>query len=168
MARSCTLKGNRFDLEGTALSVGDTAPAATLRENLLTDIELSTFEGKKRVISVVPSLDTGVCAEQTKRFNEAAATLTDVSFITVSVDLPPAQARFCGAESINAENMTTLSDHISLAFGKAYGTLIPALRVNSRAVFVIGINNKLTYVEYVPEVTEHPKYDDILAAASAL
>jgi thiol peroxidase len=168
MARSCTLKGNSFNLEGAELSVGDTAPGATLRENLLTDIELSTFTGKKRVISVVPSLDTGVCAEQTKRFNEEAAKLTDVSFITISVDLPPAQARFCGAESINAENMTTLSDHIQLAFGNAYGTLMPELRVNCRAVFVVDGNDKLTYVEYVPEVTEHPKYDAVLAAALKL
>ena len=168
MSRSCTLKGNTFSLIGPELKVGETAPGAILRENLLTDIELSTFEGKKRVISVVPSLDTGVCAEQTKRFNEEAAGLSDVAFITISVDLPPAQARFCGAESINADNMTTFSDHLHLAFAKSYGTYIPELRVNSRAVFVVGSDNKLTYVEYVPEVTEHPKYDDIIAAAKAL
>lgn len=168
MARTTTLKGNPLELEGPELKAGDAAPDATLKKDLVSDINLSEFSGTPRVYSVVPSLDTPVCALQTKRFNQEAANLPNVKFITISADLPVAQARFCGAEGINAENLSCLSDHKDLSFGKAYGTLIPGLRIESRAVFVVDKDDKLTYVEYVPEVAEHPNYDAVLEAARSL
>lgn len=168
MARQCTLKGNPLELEGTELKVGDTAPDATLKKSLVDDYKLSEGAGKARVYSVVPSVDTPVCAEQTRRFNKEVANLNNVDFFTISCDLPVAMSRFCGAESINTERMRTLSDHRDTAFGKAYGVLIPKLRILSRAVFVVDGSNKLRYVEYVPEVANHPNYDAILACARSL
>ena len=168
MARSCTLKGNPLPLEGPELKVGDAAPDATLKKDLVTDFRISDGAGKVRIISVVPSLDTPVCALQTKRFNEEAAKMTEAAFWTVSCDLPTAQARFCGAEGIDPERLVTLSDHKELEFGKAYGTLLPALRILCRAVFVVDKDNTIKYVEYVPEVGDHPNYDAALACAKSL
>ena len=168
MSRTCTLRGNPFPLEGPELKVGDAAPDATLKKNLVEDMKLSDVAGKARIYSVVPSLDTPVCAEQTKRFNEEAASLTDVAFFTISMDLPTAQARFCGAEGIDADRITMLSDHKNVEFGKAYGTLVPGLRVQSRAVFVVDANDTLKYVEYVPEITDHPNYDAVLECVRGL
>lgn len=168
MARSCTLKGNPLELDGPELKVGDTAPNATVKKSLVDDFSLDEMSGKARIFSVVPSLDTPVCAEQTKRFNKEMANLPNVAFFTVSCDLPVAMNRFCGAEGINTERMKTLSDHKDTSFGKAYGVLIPKLRILSRAVFVVGTDNKLKYVEYVPEVASHPNYDAVLAAAKSL
>ena len=168
MSRECTLRGNPLPLEGPELKVGDSAPDATLKQDLVQDCTLSDAGGKARIYSVVPSLDTPVCAQQTKRFNEEAAGLANVDFYTISADLPPAQARFCGAEGIDPERITVLSDHKDTAFGKAYGTLIPSLRINSRAVFVVGSDDKLKYVEYVKEVADHPNYDAILECARSL
>lgn len=168
MSRTVTLKGTPLEVEGPELKVGDAAPDATLKKDLVSDISLSEFSGTPRIYSVVPSLDTPVCAMQTKRFNEEAAKLPSVKFITISADLPVAQARFCGAEGIDTERCVTLSDHKDTAFGKAYGTLIPGLRIECRAVFVVGADDKLRYVEYVPEIAEHPNYDAILEAAKAL
>ena len=166
--RSVTLKGNPLPLEGPELSVGDAAPDATLKKDLVNDISLSEFSGKKRIFSVVPSVDTPVCAEQTKRFNEEAGNLTDVEFITISCDLPVALGRFCGAESLNNEGFTALSDHKETDFGQKYGTLVSPLRILSRAVFVVGADDKLAYVEYCPEIAEHPNYDAILECAKGL
>ena len=166
--RSVTLKGNPMDLEGPELKVGDAAPVATLKKNLVQDVSLSDHSGKARIYSVVPSLDTPVCAEQTKRFNEEAAGLPDIDFYTISCDLPMAQGRFCGAESIDSDRITMLSDHKDVDFGTKYGTLVPSLRVLSRAVFVVDSNDILQYVEYVPEIAEHPNYDAILACAKGL
>lgn len=166
--RTVTLKGNPLELEGPELHVGDTAPDAVLRKDLVSDIHLSEYSGKARIYSVVPSLDTPVCAIQTKRFNEEAANLPNVKFITISADLPVAQSRFCGAESIDPANVTCLSDHKEAAFGRAYGTLIPALRIDCRAVFVVDQNDVLQYVEYVPEIADHPNYDAVLACAKGL
>jgi thioredoxin-dependent peroxiredoxin len=168
MSRQTTLKGNPLPLEGPELKVGDTAPDATLKKDLVNDCKLSEGAGKARIYSVVPSLDTPVCAAQTKRFNEEAANLASVDFYTISADLPPAQGRFCGAEGIDAERIKVLSDHKDVAFGKAYGTLVPSLRINSRAVFVVGADDKLKYVEYVPEIAEHPNYDAVLECAKSL
>lgn len=168
MARTCTLKGNPLNLEGPELKVGDKAPDATLRKDLVTDFRLSATSGKARIFSVVPSLDTPVCALQTKRFNEEAANLANVTFYTISCDLPTAQKRFCGAEGIDPEKIITLSDHKNVSFGKAYGTLIPDLRVLCRALFVVGRDDKLKYVEYVPEIADHPNYDAALACARDL
>ncbi|HIA48214.1 MAG TPA: thiol peroxidase [Candidatus Hydrogenedentes bacterium] len=166
--RSVTLKGNPLALEGPELKVGDAAPSATLKKDLVNDISLDDFQGKARVYSVVPSVDTPVCAEQTKRFNEEAGNLEGVEFITISCDLPVALARFCGAESIGGDGVSVLSDHRDTDFGKKYGTLIPDLRILCRAVFVVGSDDKLAYVEYVPEIAEHPNYDAIVDCAKGL
>ena len=168
MARTITLQGNPLPLDGPELKVGDTAPDATLAEGLGKDMQLQDLAGKARIYSVVPSLDTPVCAEQTKRFNEEAAGLPNVALYTISTDLPTAQSRFCGAESIDTDRMKVLSDHKSVEFGKQYGTLIPALRILCRAVFVVGADDTIKYVEYVPEVADHPNYDAILACAKGL
>jgi thiol peroxidase len=168
MARRCTLKGKPLEVVGPELRVGDKAPDATLRKDLVTDFKLSATSGKVRIFSVVPSLDTRVCALQTKRFNEEAANLPNVGFYTISCDLPTGQARFCGAESIDPEKIITLSDHKDLSFGQAYGTLIPELRVLCRAAFVVDKDDTLRYVEYVAEIGEQPNYDAILACARDL
>jgi len=165
MARTCTLKGNPLTLSGPELKAGDKAPEATLKKSLVDSIKISETGGKPRIFSVVPSLDTPVCAMQTKRFHEDAAKLGSVRFYTVSCDLPTAQGRFCGAEGIDREKMQTLSDHMDTSFGKAWGTLIPDLRIECRAVFVVDMDNVIRYAEYVPEVADHPNYDAVLAAA---
>ncbi|MEK6644579.1 MAG: thiol peroxidase [Planctomycetota bacterium] len=165
MSRSCTLKGNPQVLEGPALTVGQKAPDATLKKNLVEEFKISQTAGRPRVFSVVPSLDTPVCAEQTRRFNKEMANLANVDFYTISCDLPVAMTRFCGAEGINTEKFKVLSDHKDTSFGKNYGTLIPGLRILSRAVFVVDRNDVLQYVEYVPEVANHPNYDAVIAAA---
>jgi thiol peroxidase len=168
MPRTTTLKGNPLELEGPELHVGDPAPDATLRKDLVSDFALSSLNGTVRILSVVPSLDTSVCALQTKRFNQEALNLPNVKFVTISTDLPMAQARFCGAEGVDPKKVLTLSDHKYTEFGRAYGTLIPELRVESRAVFVVDKEDKLRYVEYVSEVADHPNYDAILEAAKSL
>jgi thiol peroxidase len=156
MARTTTLRGNPLPLDGPELKPGDAAPDATVSKDLATEVKLSAYAGKTRILSVVPSLDTPVCALQTKRFNEEAA------------KLPTAQARFCGAENIDKEKLIVLSDHRRTEFGKSYGTLIPTLRILSRAVFVVGPDNTIAYAEYVPEVAHHPNYDAALAAARSI
>lgn len=165
MARTCTLKGSALNLEGPEIKIGDKAPDATLKSSLADHTRISDTTGKTRVFSVVPSLDTPVCAEQTKRFNEAAAKLENVDFYTISCDLPTGMARFCGAEGINQDRLHVLSDHFDLSFGKAYGTLLPDLRILTRAVFVVDKNDTVQYAEYVPEIADHPNYDAILATA---
>ena len=166
--RTITLKGNPFTLEGPQLKVGDKAPDARLKKTLVESTSISETPATTRIFSVVPSLDTPVCALQTKRFNEEATALKNVDFYTVSCDLPTAQARFCGAENINTERMHMLSDHVETSFGKAYGTLVPDLRVLCRAVFVVDKEGTIQYAEYVPEITEQPNYDAVLACAKNL
>lgn len=168
MARTCTLKGKPLRLDGPALKPGDTAPDATLHKSLVDTAKISDTAGKTRVFSVVPSLDTAVCAQQTKRFNEEAAKLPGVDFYTISCDLPTAQARFCGAEGIDKERFRVLSDHMEASFGKAYGTLIPDLRIECRAVFVLDAGGIIRYAEYVPEVGNHPNYDAVLQCVKQL
>lgn len=168
MARTCTLKGKPFSLSGPSLKPGDMAPDATLKKGLLESIKISDTRGKPRIFSVVPSLDTPVCAIQTKRFNEEAVKLSGVSLYTVSCDLPTAQARFCGAEGIDKERMQTLSDHADTSFGKAWGTLVPDLRIECRAVFVVDKDDVIRYAEYVPEIADQPNYDAVLEAAKKL
>ncbi len=168
MARQTTLKGNPLELAGPALRVGDQAPDVTLKKSLVDTYKISDGHGKVRLISVVPSLDTPVCAEQTKRFNEEAGKLPNVRFYTVSCDLPTAQGRFCTTAGIDPERMIALSDHVDTAFGKAYGTLIPSLRIESRALFVLDKDGTIKHVEYVPEVASHPDYDAALKALKSL
>ncbi len=168
MARQTTLKGNPLDLEGPELKAGDPAPDARLKKSLVDEFRISQGRGHVRLISVVPSLDTPVCALQTKRFNQEASALPNVQFYTVSVDLPPAQSRFCSTEGIDQGRITVLSDHLDCAFGKAYGTLIPGLRINCRALFVLDKDDKIRHVEYVKEVAEHPNYDAALKVLRSL
>lgn len=158
-----TFKGNKVTLLGTEVKVGDQAPDFTVLANDLSQVNLQDSKGSVRLISVVPSLDTGVCDAQTRRFNEEAANLGNVKVLTVSVDLPFAQKRWCGANGI--ESVQTLSDHRDLSFGEAYGVAIKELRLLARAVFVVDANDKVTYVEYVSEATDHPNYEAALEAA---
>lgn len=161
-----TFKNGPVTLVGNEVKVGDQAPDFTVLANDLSPVTLNDSEGKIRLFSVVPSLDTGVCDAQTRRFNEEAANLGDnVVIYTVSVDLPFAQKR-CGAAGIDA--VQTVSDHRDLSFGEAYGVYIQELRLLTRAVFVVDANNKVTYVEYVPEATDHPNYEAAIAAVKAL
>lgn len=162
-----TFKNNPVTLLGKEVAVGDTAPDFTVLANDLSPVTLADSKGKIRLISVVPSIDTGVCSAQTRKFNEDASSLgDDVVILTVSVDLPFAQARWCAAEGI--DNVQTLSDHRDLSFGEAYGVVIQELRLLSRSIFVVDQNDKVTYVEYVSENTDHPNYEQAIEAVKQL
>ena len=164
-----TFKGTPLTLAGKALSAGDAAPDFTLHyyEGGLKELKLADLKGKPTLLSVVPSLDTPVCAMQTKKFNDALASLGDkINAVTVSLDLPFAQGRFCTNEGIS--NMRAASDYQDRNFGNSYGTLIEELKILSRAIFVIDPAGKITYVEYVPEVASEPNYEPALAALKSL
>ena len=157
-----TFKGNPLTLIGPEIKVGSKAPDFQVLGGDLSTVTLQNFKGKTKLISVVPSLDTPVCDQQTRRFNEEAAKLpADVQVLTISMDLPFAQKRFCSTAGIN--KIQTLSDHRSASFGEAYGTLIKELRLLARSIFVIGPDDKVQYVEYVKEVTNHPNYEAALS-----
>ncbi len=158
-----TLKGNPLTLIGPELKPGDTAPDFTAVDNGLKPVTLKDTGNQVRIISVVPSLDTPVCDAQTKRFNEEAAKLPDIGMVTVSMDLPFAQKRWCNDFQVDRVKM--LSDHKDGSFGAHYGTLIKELRIESRAIFVLDRDNKVVHVEYVKEVADHPNYETALAAA---
>lgn len=158
-----TLKGNPLTLLGPELKVGDPAPAFEAVDGSLQPVTFDQTAGRVRIFSVVPSLDTPVCDAQTKRFNEAAAQLPGIDIYTISMDLPFAQKRWCGAFGV--DNVKMLSDHKTGSFGEHYGTLIKELRIESRAIFVVDRNNVIRHVEYVKEVADHPNYDTALAAA---
>lgn len=160
-----TFLGNPVTLLGNEVKAGDKAPNFTVLANDLSEVTLDNTKGQVRLISVVPSLDTGVCDAQTRRFNEEASNLGNVKILTVSMDLPFAQKRWCGAAGI--ENVQTLSDHRELSFGQAYGVAIKELRLLARAVFVVDSNDTVTYVEYVSEATNHPNYEAALEAAKS-
>jgi thioredoxin-dependent peroxiredoxin len=165
--RTVTMRGTSLPLAGPELHPGDTAPDFKLVQRGsegLKDVSLADYEGKTLILSVVPSLDTPVCERQTLRFNDEVLSLpADVEVLTVSMDLPFAQARFCMDKG--AHQVQTASDHRDAAFGHAYGTLIEPLRLECRAVFVVGPDGKLRHAQYVPEVTDLPDYDAALAAA---
>ena len=162
-AGATTLKGNPLTLIGPELRPGDAAPEFTVVDNTLKPFTLKDTGDRVRIISVVPSLDTPVCDAQTKRFNEAASKLPGAGIFTVSMDLPFAQSRWCGAFGV--DNVKMLSDHKFASFGEAYGTLIKELRIESRAIFVLDQQNKIRYVEYVKEVADFPNYEAALDAA---
>lgn len=162
-AGATTLKGNPLTLVGPELKAGDTAPDFSLVDVGLKPVTLSDTGNHVRIISVVPSLDTPVCDAQTKRFNEEAAAMPDVDILTVSMDLPFAQKRWCGAFGVDKVKM--LSDHKDGSFGSHYGTLIKELRIESRAIFVLDQNNKVLHAEYVKEVADFPNYEAALSAA---
>lgn len=159
---SVTFKGNPVTLIGTEVKVGDKAPNFTVLANDLSPVTLEDSKGKVRLISVVPSIDTGVCDAQTRRFNEEASKLENVTVLTVSVDLPFAQKRWCAAAGL--ENVHTLSDHRDLSFGENYGVVMKELRLLARSVFVVDSNDTVTYVEYVGEGTDHPNYEAAIEA----
>jgi len=161
-AGATTLKGKPLTLIGPQLKAGDPAPDFDVVDGTLSPVHLADTGQKTRVFSLVPSLDPPVCDAQTKRFNEEAAKLADVDIYTVSMDLPFAQKRWCGAFGVDRVKM--LSDHKSGSFGSAYGTLIKELRIESRAIFVVSPDNKIKYAEYVKEVSDHPNYEAAMAA----
>lgn len=161
-----TLRGNPFTAIGPELKAGDKAPDFQTVDDSLKPVDLSTTGHGVRIFSVVPSLDTPVCDAQTKRFNEEAGKLPDVRIYTVSMDLPFAQKRWCGAFGVDHVKM--LSDHRSGSFGEHYGTLIKELRILSRAIFVLDKDNTIRHVEYVKEVADHPNYESALAIARRL
>ncbi|MBU0904197.1 MAG: thiol peroxidase [Planococcaceae bacterium] len=162
-----TFKHEPITLIGTEVKIGDSAPNFTVLANDLSPVTLEDSKGKVRLISVVPSLDTGTCDAQTRKFNERASELGDnVVILTISNDLPFAQKRWCAAAGI--DSVQTLSDHRDLSFGEAYGVAIKELRLLTRAIFVVDTNDKVTYVEYVPEATEHPNYEKAIEAVKAL
>ena len=162
-----TFKNGPVTLIGNEVKVGDKAPDFTVLANDLSAVTLASSAGKIRLFSVVPSLDTGVCDAQTRRFNEEAANLgEDVIIYTVSMDLPFAQKRWCGAAGI--ENVVTVSDHRDASFGEAYGVHIQELRLLTRSIFVVDADDNVAYVEYVPEATDHPNYDAAIEAVKAL
>ncbi|MFE6798871.1 thiol peroxidase [Paenibacillus chitinolyticus] len=164
---AATFKGNPITLVGPELKAGDAAPDFKLNKDLLNEVSLSDYAGKVKLISVVPSIDTGVCDAQTRRFNEEAAKLGDnVAVLTVSVDLPFAQARWCGATGI--DQVVLLSDYKAKSFGQAYGVLIQELQLDMRSIFVIDANDKIQYVEYLGEMTEHPNYEAAIEAVKKL
>ena len=161
-----TFKGNPMTLLGNPVQKGDKAPEFTALANNLTPKGLADYKGKVLILSVVPSLDTGLCDLQTRRFNKEAEDLgSKVQVLTISCDLPFAQARWCGAAE--AKSLETLSDHKELSFGMAYGVVIKELRLLSRSLFVVDTKGSVVFAEVVPEVTTAVNFDAALAAAKA-
>jgi thioredoxin-dependent peroxiredoxin len=162
-----TFAGNPLTLVGNEVTVGDKAPAFTVLDKDLREVNLSDFAGKVKIISVTPSLDTPVCDVQARKFNMEAGTLCDgVAVINISMDLPFAISRFCTGAGI--EKIRTLSDHRNASFGNAYGVLIKELRLLSRAIFVIDQSDIIRYLEVVPEIANQPDYDQALGEARKL
>jgi thiol peroxidase len=160
--RTVTIHGKLYNVVGPEIKVGQKAPDFTLVWTDFSEVSLSQSKGKVRLLSVVHSLDTGVCDLQTQWFEEEAGEFPQVVIYTISMDLPFAQARYCGAKAI--KNLKTLSDYKYASFGKDYGVLIQELRLLSRAVFIIDADDIIRYVEYVPEVSQPPNYDQAIAA----
>lgn len=160
-----TFKGSSVTLEGNEVKVGDNAPDFNLTGNDLGNVTLKDTSGK-RIFVAVPSIDTQVCDREIRRFNEEASKLEGVSIYVVSVDLPFAQTRWCGAAGV--DKVTTLSDYKDRDFGKNYGVYIKELGLLARAIFVVDENNKVTYVEYCSEVGNDPDYDKALDAVKSL
>lgn len=170
MSRSgvITFKGTPMTLQGSELKVGQPAPEFTLHffEGGLKTMTNADLKGKPTILSIVPSLDTGVCQIQTKRFSQELASLGDkVNAVTVSRDLPFAQNRFCGAEDV--KNMKVGSDYQAGEFGKSWGVMIDELKLLARAVYVLDSQGKVVYGEIVPEVTSEPDYSAALSALKA-
>ena len=157
-----TFKNEPITILGEEVKVGSVAPDFTVLANDLSEKTLKDYEGKKKLISAVPSLDTGVCSQQTRKFNEEAANEQDGVVLTISNDLPFAQKRWCAAEGL--DNVITLSDHRDLSFGENYGVIMKELRLLARSVFVLDKDNKVVYSEIVSEGTNHPDYDKALEA----
>ncbi len=162
-----TFQGNPLTLVGKELKAGSSAPDFRVVDNGLAPVTLANFKGKIKILSAVPSLDTPVCDTETRRFNKEAAALPDsVVVLTISMDLPFAQARWCGAAGI--DRVKTLSDYQDRSFADAYGILIKELKLLARAIFVVDAADTIRYVQIVPEITSEPDYDAVLNAAKAL
>jgi thiol peroxidase len=162
-----TMKGSPLTLVGNEVKVGEPAPDFEVIANDMSSVKLSSFKGKVCIICSVPSLDTSVCDMETHRFNEEAGKLgSDVVVLTISMDLPFAQKRWCGAAGV--KNVQTLSDHRDASFGKAYGVLIKELRLLARAVFVLDRDGIIRYIQIVDELTNEPDYETALDAAKGL
>ena len=162
-----TMKGNPLTLVGKELKVGDPAPDFEVLDNDLAPVRLSSFKGKVCVVSAVPSLDTPVCDMETRRFNEEAGKLgAEVRILAISMDLPFAQKRWCGAAGV--DKVVTLSDHRDASFGTTYGVLIKELRLLARAVFVLDREGTVRYIQIVKEVTDEPDYNAVLEAVNKL
>jgi thiol peroxidase len=160
------LRGNPVTLVGNELKAGQSAPDFKLQDNAMQEVSLANSSGKTRIVATIPSLDTPVCAMETKKFNEQAGQLPNVEVLVVSMDLPFGQKRWCGAE--NVSSVKTLSAHRATKFGEDYGVLIqggPLDRCLARAIFVVDGQGKLKHVEYVKDISEHPNYEAVLAAA---
>ena len=165
--RIVTMKGNPLALSGNPVKVGEPALDFEVVANDLSEIKFSSFRGKTCLISSVPSLDTSVCDTQTRKFNEQAGTLGDnVVVLTISMDLPFAQARWCGAAGVN--NVQTLSDYRKAEFGNAFGILIQELRLLARAVFIVDSEGIIRYIQIVDELTNEPDYADALDAMKGI
>ncbi len=161
------MKGNALTLQGNDIETGDKAPDFEVLDNELSTVKLSDYAGKVVIISSIPSLDTPVCDIQTRKFNEEAANLSDDAVVlTISMDLPFAQKRWCGAAGI--DNVRTLSDHRDASFAGAFGVLIKELRLLARAVFVVDKSGTVRYIQIVGELTHEPDYEAALDAARAL
>lgn len=159
------LQGNPVQLSGELPAVGSSAPDFSLTAGDLSDVSLATYAGKKKLLNIVPSLDTGVCAASTKKFNDMMADRSDAVALVISADLPFASGRFCGAEGIT--NVINLSMMRSRNFAKDYGILIndgPLAGITARAVVVLDANNQIVYTQLVPEITQEPDYDAAMAA----
>lgn len=162
-----TMKGNPLTLVGEELREGDRAPDVEVLDNELAPVKLSSFKGKVLIVASVPSLDTPVCDLETRRFNQEAEALgEDVIVATISMDLPFAQKRWCGAAGV--DRVMTLSDHREASFGKAYGVLIKELRLLARAIFVIDREGVIKDIQIVKEITEEPDYETLLAGVKRI
>jgi thiol peroxidase len=162
-----TMKGNALALVGNEVKLGEPAPDFEVVANDMSAVKLSSYRGKICIITSVPSLDTSVCDIETRRFNEEAGKLgSDVVVLTISMDLPFAQKRWCGAAGV--KNVQTLSDHREASFGKGYGVLIKELRLLARAVFVLDRDGIIRYMQIVDELTNEPDYETALDAAKGL
>jgi len=159
------MKGNPLTLVGSEVKVGDTAPDFEVLNDKLEPVKLSSFKGKAVVLVSVPSVDTPVCDLETKRFNQEAGKLgDDVVILTISMDLPFAQKRWCAAAGV--QNVLLLSDHRDASFGNSFGVLIKELRLLARTVFIVDRKGTVQYVQYVQETTQEPNYDDVLRAVN--
>ena len=162
-----TMKGNPLTLVGNEIKVGDKTPDFSVVTNDLAVVTYDDFKGKKLIISAVPSLDTGICDKETKRFNQEASKLgPETPILTISMDLPFAQKRWCAAANVN--NVKTLSDHREASFGKAYGVLIKELHLLARAIFVLDSSGVVRYIQLVKEITTEPDYNAVLDAVKKI
>lgn len=161
-----TFKNEPVTILGEPVTVGSAAPDFSVLANDLSVKTLADYEGLKKLISVVPSIDTGVCSTQTRKFNEEAVGIDNAVVITISCDLPFAQAKWCAAEGL--DNVVTLSDHKDLSFGTNYGVVMEELRLLARSVFVLNENNEVVYTEVVSEGTNHPDYDKAIEALKSI